>query len=210
MRSSACARPGRLLDIGCGTGLFLAVARRRGWQPLGIDDSAEATRTRASTSGSTWAATSAISRPRDTVSTRSRAGTSSSTRATRWGCSSHARVVSRPAASSASRRRTSAASSTWSRARSTARAAGASPGRSRSSTSSSTSSTSRRPRCSAGARARRPRVVELRRELTDLARLTLSPVTRLGLHAMFAVARLTGLENRIFVAARAASAVEMG
>jgi SAM-dependent methyltransferase len=35
--------PGRLLDIGCGTGLFLAVARRRGWQPFGIDESAEAT-----------------------------------------------------------------------------------------------------------------------------------------------------------------------
>ncbi len=36
--------PGRLLDIGCGTGLFLAVARRRGYQPFGIDDCAEATR----------------------------------------------------------------------------------------------------------------------------------------------------------------------
>lgn len=35
--------PGRLLDIGCGTGLFLSVARRRGWEPHGIDDCAEAT-----------------------------------------------------------------------------------------------------------------------------------------------------------------------
>ena len=36
--------PGRLLDVGCGTGLFLSVARRRGWEPFGIDDSEEATR----------------------------------------------------------------------------------------------------------------------------------------------------------------------
>ena len=35
--------PGRLLDIGCGTGLFLAVARRRGWEPYGIDECEEAT-----------------------------------------------------------------------------------------------------------------------------------------------------------------------
>jgi hypothetical protein len=35
--------PGRLLDVGCGTGLFLSVARRRGWEPFGIDDCAEAT-----------------------------------------------------------------------------------------------------------------------------------------------------------------------
>ena len=35
--------PGRVVDIGCGTGLFLSVARRRGWQPFGIDESVEAT-----------------------------------------------------------------------------------------------------------------------------------------------------------------------
>jgi len=36
-------KTGRLLDIGCGTGLFLAVARRRGWQTFGLDDCLEAT-----------------------------------------------------------------------------------------------------------------------------------------------------------------------
>ncbi len=36
-------RPGTLLDVGSGTGLFLAVARRRGWEPYGIDGSVEAT-----------------------------------------------------------------------------------------------------------------------------------------------------------------------
>ncbi len=36
-------RPGRVLDIGCGTGLFLSVARRRGWEPFGVDESIEAT-----------------------------------------------------------------------------------------------------------------------------------------------------------------------
>jgi 2-polyprenyl-3-methyl-5-hydroxy-6-metoxy-1,4-benzoquinol methylase len=36
-------KPGRVLDVGCGTGLFLSVARRRGWEPFGIDESVEAT-----------------------------------------------------------------------------------------------------------------------------------------------------------------------
>jgi 2-polyprenyl-3-methyl-5-hydroxy-6-metoxy-1,4-benzoquinol methylase len=35
--------PGTMLDVGCGTGLFLATARRRGWRVTGIDANAEAT-----------------------------------------------------------------------------------------------------------------------------------------------------------------------
>lgn len=36
-------RPGTILDVGSGTGLFLATAKRRGWETCGIDDSVEAT-----------------------------------------------------------------------------------------------------------------------------------------------------------------------
>ncbi|MFT5441992.1 MAG: 2-polyprenyl-3-methyl-5-hydroxy-6-metoxy-1,4-benzoquinol methylase [Myxococcota bacterium] len=35
--------PGRMLDVGSGTGLFLALAKRRGWEVYGIDGSVEAT-----------------------------------------------------------------------------------------------------------------------------------------------------------------------
>jgi hypothetical protein len=45
-------------------------------------------------------------------------------------------------------------------------------------------------------------VAELRRELTDLRRLTLSPLTRLGLHGLFLAARALGRENRLFAVAR--------
>jgi SAM-dependent methyltransferase len=45
-------------------------------------------------------------------------------------------------------------------------------------------------------------VVEMRRELTDLSRLTLHPVVRVGLHVLFAVARPLGLENRLFAIGR--------
>ena len=43
-RIEAQRAPGSLLDVGCGAGLFLCVARRRGWDTFGIDDSIEATR----------------------------------------------------------------------------------------------------------------------------------------------------------------------
>lgn len=36
--------PGRLLDVGCGAGWFLQMARERGWEALGVDTSPEAVR----------------------------------------------------------------------------------------------------------------------------------------------------------------------
>jgi len=46
-------------------------------------------------------------------------------------------------------------------------------------------------------------VAQLLREGTDLRRLTLSPPMRLVLQSLFLVARATGLQNRLFVVARA-------
>jgi SAM-dependent methyltransferase len=45
-------------------------------------------------------------------------------------------------------------------------------------------------------------VIEMRRELTDLSRLTLHPFVRAGLEALFLVSRPLGLENRLFAIAR--------
>lgn len=41
-RRTRSVRCGSLLDIGCGTGLFLLAAKRKGWRPLGVEVSREA------------------------------------------------------------------------------------------------------------------------------------------------------------------------
>ena len=89
--------PGQMLDVGCGTGLFLAVARRRGWQPYGVDDCGDATAHAREHFGlDVWDGQfTDFARARACASTRSRCGTSSSTRATPWparGCAQRARA----------------------------------------------------------------------------------------------------------------------
>jgi dolichol-phosphate mannosyltransferase len=39
-RLESFARPGKLVDVGCYTGVFLDLARQRGWQPQGVEPSA--------------------------------------------------------------------------------------------------------------------------------------------------------------------------
>ena len=43
-RIEAHAKPGRILDLGCWVGYFLDEARRRGWDPLGVEPSQFAAR----------------------------------------------------------------------------------------------------------------------------------------------------------------------
>jgi SAM-dependent methyltransferase len=203
--------PGRLLDIGCGTGLFLAVARRRGWQPFGIDDCAEATRhAREHFELDVWGGDfgdfAAEGHRFDAI--------------TGWDIIEHSRA---PVGLLSSMRACLAPGGIVGLSTPNQRSildvvAGllyrASGGRITGPLEKFyieqhflyfTPETLTQALARAGLG-----VVELHRELTDLGRLTLSPVTRLGLHAMFGVARLTGLENRIFVAARAAPAGQMG
>lgn len=198
--------PGRLLDIGCGTGLFLAVARRRGWEPCGIDDCAEATAHARSHFGldvkdGEFGAFAAQGRQFDAI--------------TMWDIIEHAREpvgllraarevlapggvigISTPNQKSildivaGALYRASGGRITWPLEKfyieqhflyfspATLQDALARAGLA---------------------------VVSLRRELTDLRRLTLSPVHRLALNLLFGFARVSGLENRIYALARDAS-----
>jgi 2-polyprenyl-3-methyl-5-hydroxy-6-metoxy-1,4-benzoquinol methylase len=201
----AVRKPGRMLDIGCGTGLFLAVARRRGWEPHGIDDCAEAIAHARSHFGLTvesgeFSAFAAQGMKFDAV--------------TMWDIIEHARDpvgllraargvlapggvigISTPNQKSVldvvagALYRASLGRVTWPLEKfyieqhflyfspATLEDALA--------------------RAGLG-------LVSLRRELTDLRRLTLSPLHRLALRAMFALSRVTALENRIFALARQA------
>ncbi len=198
--------PGRLLDIGCGTGLFLAVARRRGWEPFGIDACESATRHAREHFGlEVWDGEFTDLSPEghrfDAI--------------TGWDVIEHSREP--VALLRAARRRLApggvVALSTPNQRSILDLVAGAlyrlSGGR-------VTAPLEKfyieqhflyyTPATLADSLARAGlAITSLRRELTDLRRLTLAPPMRLVLQALFAAARVLGRENRLFAVARAAA-----
>jgi 2-polyprenyl-3-methyl-5-hydroxy-6-metoxy-1,4-benzoquinol methylase len=197
--------PGRLLDIGCGTGLFLSVARRRGWEPHGIDDCAEATAHARDHFGlDVWDGEFS-----ELVSDGERFDA-----ITMWDIIEHAR---KPVALLETARSCLAPGgivgiSTPNQRSILDAVAGAiyrlSGGRLTTALEKFYIEQhflyfSPETMLRALARAGLERV-ELHRELTDLRRLHLGPGARLVLEGLFAVARVTGLENRLYVLARAA------
>ncbi len=194
--------PGRILDVGCGTGLFLSVARRRGWTPAGVDASVEATQFARDRFGldvetGEFAAAFASGRQFEAV--------------TMWDVIEHSRD---PVDLLRGARSCLAPGGLLGLATPNQRSmldvvAGAmyraSGGRVTAPLEKFyidqhflyfTPETLRDALSRAGLR-----LVHLERELTDLQRLTLAAPVRLGLRALFQVARWTGLENRLFAIA---------
>ena len=196
--------PGRLLDVGCGTGLFLSVARRRGWEPYGVDESREATDWARDHFGlSPWVG------PFESF-----AGEGQTFDAiTGWDVIEHSRdpvgllEVARECltpggvvALSTPNQRSVLDVVAGLIYRATA---GAITGPLEKFYIEQhflyfTPSSFRACLGRAGLE-----IVQLDRELTDLRRLTMNPIVKFGLHGLFAMARLSGRENRLFVVARA-------
>jgi SAM-dependent methyltransferase len=197
-------QPGRLLDVGCGTGLFLAVARRRGWKPFGIDECAEATRHAREHFGlDVW----------DGQFADFASGDRRFDAITGWDIIEHSRA---PVELLRAIRRCLAPGGVVGLSTPNQRSildlvAGGcyrlTGGRLTAALEKFyidqhflyfTEQTLAQALGRAGLA-----VVESRRELTDLRRLSLSPGMRLALNTLFAAARLAGLENRLFAVARA-------
>jgi SAM-dependent methyltransferase len=195
-------RPGTLLDVGCGTGLFLAVARRRGWQVTGIDASVEAT---------AWARSHFDLEVRTGQFAEFAGDGRRFDVVTMWDIIEHARepvellAVARGALNPGG----IVALSTPNRRSILDVVAGTlyrlSGGR-------LTKPLEKfyidqhflyfDPATLAAALGRAGLgTVEVVREMTDLRRLTLGPAVRLGLRTLFAVSRVLGLENRLFAVA---------
>lgn len=199
-------RPGRLLDIGCSTGLFLVAARRRGWDPVGVDDSEEATR---------------YARQRFALdvhtadfSTFAGANTGPFDVITMWDVIEHAR---QPVDLLSTVRQSLADGGVLVLATPNQRNILEMLARPMYRVSGGyltaplkklyvplhflyfTPETLERVLVRTGFE-----VVHITRELTDLRRFTLRPIVRIGLQALFRVASWTGLENRLFAVARVA------
>jgi SAM-dependent methyltransferase len=203
--------PGTLLDIGCGAGLFLAVARRRGWRPFGVDDCAEAT-------------THARERFGLDVQTGDFSDFAGNGRQfdaiTMWDIIEHAR---QPVELLAAVRGCVAPGGVVGMSTPNQRSildlvAGAlyrlSAGRITSPLEKFyidqhflyfTPTTLAQALGRAGLD-----IVHLERELTDLRRLELTPPARLVVHGLFWAARRTGLENRLFAVARTNASPRIG
>jgi 2-polyprenyl-3-methyl-5-hydroxy-6-metoxy-1,4-benzoquinol methylase len=198
--------PGSLLDVGCGTGLFLSVARRRGWEPFGIDDSAEATKHARDHFGlDVWVGDFADFQAERREDRRFDVITG-------WDIIEHARkpLEVLEAMRACLGPEGVVALSTPNQRNILDVIAGAlyrlSGGRATWALEKFyieqhflyyTPDTLARSLELAGFE-----VAQMKRELTDLRRLTLSPAMRGVLQSLFALARLTGLENRLFVVAR--------
>ena len=196
---------GRLLDVGCGTGLFLAVARRRGWDVTGVDGSVDATD---------------YARQRFGLDVQTAdfetfaAGSARFDAITMWDIVEHARD---PVRLLAAARRALAPGGVLGLSTPNQRSildlvAG---GFYRLSGGRATRALEKfyvdqhflyfDPDTLAGALGRAGLVpVEVRREITDLRRLSLAPPVRLVLHGLFLIARLIARENRLFAVARVA------
>jgi SAM-dependent methyltransferase len=196
--------PGRLLDIGCGTGLFLAVARRRGWVPFGVDECPEATRYAREHFG--------LDVQTGDFADFAAHGSLGFDAITMWDIIEHAR---QPVELLALARRSLGPGGVIGLSTPNQRSildvvAGAlyrgSGGRLTAPLekfyvdqhfSYFTPETLQQAISRGGLE-----MVHLERELTDLRRLTLNPVLRFALRELFRIARWTGLENRLFAVAR--------
>ncbi|MFP8874610.1 MAG: class I SAM-dependent methyltransferase [Myxococcota bacterium] len=197
--------PGRLLDVGCGTGLSMSVARGRGWSPFGVDECSEA-----------------LAHARDQFGLEVRQGEFSGFQSegqrydgiTMWDIIEHTRQpveLLRAARECLSPDGVLAVSTPNQRSILDAVAGGfyrLSGGRIRTPLEKfyiEQHFVYFSPKTLEDALSRAGlRLVLLRRELTDLRRLTLSPPMRLVLQGLFLGARLTGLQNRLFALARRA------
>jgi 2-polyprenyl-3-methyl-5-hydroxy-6-metoxy-1,4-benzoquinol methylase len=199
--------PGRLLDVGCGTGLFLVVARRRGWMAMGIDECEAATRLAVDTFGC-----EVYTGDFEALSARVPSAAGGFDVITMWDILEHSRAP--VALLEAARRRL---------------APGGIMGLGTPNQRNILDTIGAALYRATGGRVTRPleaqylsqhflyftpetlaatlhraalEPIELRLEETDLRRLSLGTPTRLALRALFAIARLTGGQNRLFAVAR--------